>query len=109
LVEDLEISFTPTDNLREWLERNLKKAKELVGSSKTPCDKYDECECEYSTLPDPESSDFKLELSKTKFNTWFEALNDIGKEFMKFRRENKQSVFDTAVFGFLLYVVKVYL
>jgi hypothetical protein len=77
-----------------------KKAKELVGSSKTPCDKYGECECEYSTLPDPASSDFKLELSKTKFDTWFEALNDIGKEFMRFRRENKQSVFDTAVFGF---------
>jgi len=100
LPKDLEIFFTPTGDLYKWLVENLKKAKELVGSPKTPCDKYGECECEYSTLPDPASSDFKLEVSKKTFNTWYEALNDIGKEFMRFRRENKQSVFDTAVFGF---------
>jgi CRISPR-associated protein Cmr1 len=93
LVEDLEISFTPTDNLREWLIENIKNAKKLVGSSNTSCDKY-------SNLPYPKDGDIKLEISKTKFNTWYEALNDIGKEFMRFRRENKQSVFDTAVFGF---------
>jgi CRISPR-associated protein Cmr1 len=100
LVEDLEISFTPTGDLYKWLEKNLKRAKELVGPPKTPCDKYGECECEYSTLPDPASSDFKLEVSKKTFNTWFEALNDIGNRFMNFRIKNKQSVFDTAVFGF---------
>jgi len=110
LVEDLEISFTPTDNLREWLEKNLKRAKELVGPPKTPCDKYGECECEYSTLPDPTSGDFKLELSKTKFDAWFEALNDIGKEFMKFRKmkneqknkqnkQNEERILKIAVFG----------
>jgi CRISPR-associated protein Cmr1 len=93
LVEDLEISFTPTDNLREWLIENIKNAKKLVGSSNTSCDKY-------SNLPYPKNGDIKLEISKTKFNTWYEALNDIGKEFMKFRSENKQSVFDAAVFGF---------
>jgi len=87
LVEYLKISFTPTGDLYKWLVENLKKAKELVGSPKTPCDKY-------SNL-----SNVKLVLSKTKFNTWFEALDDIGKEFMRFRSENKQSVFDTAVFG----------
>jgi CRISPR-associated protein Cmr1 len=103
LVEDLEISFTPTDNLREWLIENIKNAKKLVGSSNTSCDKY-------SNLPYPKNGDIKLEISKTKFNTWFEALNDIGKEFMRFRkmkneRKNKQSkqneerVLDTAVFG----------
>ena len=100
LPKDLEIFFTPTGDLYKWLVENLKKAKELVGSPKTPCDKYGECECEYSTLPDPASSDFKLEVSKKTFNAWFEALNDIGKEFMRFRSENRQSVFDTAVFGF---------
>jgi len=110
LVENLKISFTPTHNLREWLEENLRKAKELVGSSKTSCDKYGKCECEYSTLPNPASSDFKLEISKAKFNTWFEALNDIGKEFMRFRKiknerkneQNKQNEEwfpDIAVFG----------
>jgi CRISPR-associated protein Cmr1 len=93
LVEDLKISFTPTDNLREWFKKNLKRAKELVRSSETPCDKY-------SNLPYPKNGDIKLEISKTKFNTWYEALNDIGKEFMKFRSENRQSVFDAAVFGF---------
>jgi CRISPR-associated protein Cmr1 len=93
LVEDLEISFTPTDNLREWLIENIKNAKKLVGSSNTSCDKY-------SNLPYPKNGDIKLEISETKFNTWYEALNDIGKEFMKFRSENRQSVFDAAVFGF---------
>jgi CRISPR-associated RAMP protein, Cmr1 family len=88
LVEDLKISFTPTDNLREWLIENIENAKKLVGSSNTSCDKY-------SNL-----SNVKLVLSRKEFDTWFEALNDIGKEFMIFRRENKQSVFDTAVFGF---------
>jgi CRISPR-associated protein Cmr1 len=103
LVEDLKISFTPTDNLREWFKKNLKRAKELVGSSETPCDKY-------SNLPYPKNGDIKLEISKTKFNTWYEALNDIGKEFMRFRkmkneRKNKQSkqneerVLKIAVFG----------
>ena len=97
LVEDLKISFTPTGDLYKWLVENLKKAKELVGSPKTPCDKYGECE--YSTVPDPGSSDFKLELSKTEFNTWFEALNDIGSKLMNFRVKNRHRVFDTAVFG----------
>jgi CRISPR-associated protein Cmr1 len=88
LPKDLEkISFTPTGDFCEWFVKNLKEAKHLVGSSKGSCDKY-------SNL-----SNVKLVLSKTEFNAWFEALNDIGKEFMRFRRENKQSVFDTAVFG----------
>jgi CRISPR-associated protein Cmr1 len=86
--KDLGISFIPTGYFDEWLVENLKRAKDLVGSSKTPCN-------EYSNL-----KNVKLVLSPREFNTWFEALNDIGKEFMKFRSENKQSVFDTAVFGF---------
>jgi CRISPR-associated protein Cmr1 len=92
LVEGLEISFTPTDNLREWLIENIKNAKRLVGYSETPCDKY-------SNLPYPKNGDIKLVLSPREFNTWFEALNDIGKEFMNFRIKNRQRVFDTAVFG----------
>jgi CRISPR-associated protein Cmr1 len=90
--KDLGISFIPTGDLYEWLLKNLEKAKDLVGSSKNLCDKY-------SNLPSPGSSDFKLEISKTKFNTWYEALNDIGNRFMNFRIKNKQRIFDTAVFG----------
>jgi hypothetical protein len=87
-LEDLEkISFIPTSDFCEWFVKNLKEAKHLVGSSKGSCDKY-------SNL-----SNVKLVLSKTKFNTWYEALNDIGKKFMNFRIENRQRVFDTAVFG----------
>jgi len=90
LVEDLKISFTPTDNLREWLIENIKNAKKLVGSSNTSCDKY-------SNLPYPKN--VKLVLSPREFNTWVEALNDIGNRFMNFRIKNRQRVFDTAVFG----------
>jgi len=85
--KDLGISFTPTGDLYEWLSKNLEKAKDLVGSSKTPCN-------EYSNL-----KNVKLVLSPREFNTWVEALNDIGNRFMNFRIKNRQRVFDTAVFG----------
>jgi CRISPR-associated protein Cmr1 len=85
--KDLGISLIPTGYFDEWLVENLKRAKDLVGSSKTPCN-------EYSNL-----RNVKLVLSPREFNTWIEALNDIGNRFMNFRVKNKQRVFDTAVFG----------
>jgi CRISPR-associated protein Cmr1 len=85
--KDLGISFIPTGYFDEWLVENLKRAKDLVGSSKTPCN-------EYSNL-----KNVKLVLSPREFNTWVEALNDIGNRFMNFRVKNRQRVFDTAVFG----------
>jgi len=85
--KDLGISFIPTGYFDEWLVENLKRAKDLVGCSKTPCN-------EYSNL-----KNVKLVLSPREFNTWFEALNDIGNRFMNFRIKNRQRVFDTAVFG----------
>ena len=108
LVEDLKISFTPTDDFHGWLKENLKRAKELVGPPKTPCGKYGE----YSTIPDPRNIDFNsvLILSQKEFNNWIEALNDIGNEFMKFRKiknerkdeqnkRNEEWVLKIAVFG----------
>jgi CRISPR-associated protein Cmr1 len=85
--KDLGISFIPTSYFDEWLVENLKRAKDLVGYSKTPCN-------EYSNL-----KNVKLVLSPKEFKTWFEALNDIGNRFMNFRVKNRQRVFDTAVFG----------
>jgi CRISPR-associated protein Cmr1 len=85
--KDLGISFIPTGYFDEWLVENLKRAKDLVGSSKTPCN-------EYSNL-----KNVKLVLSPIEFNTWVEALNYIGKRFMNFRLKNKQKVLDIAVFG----------
>jgi CRISPR-associated protein Cmr1 len=85
--KDLGISFIPTGYFDEWLVENLKRAKDLVGYSKTPCN-------EYSNL-----KNVKLVLSPREFNTWDEALNDIGNRFMNFRVKNRQRVFDTAVFG----------
>lgn len=85
--KDLGISFIPTGYFDEWLVENLKRAKDLVGSSKTPCN-------EYSNL-----KNVKLVLSPREFNNWIEALNDIGNRFMNFRVKNRQKVFDTAVFG----------
>jgi CRISPR-associated protein Cmr1 len=85
--KDLGISFIPTGYFDEWLVENIKRAKDLVGPSKTPCN-------EYSNL-----KNVKLVLSPIEFNTWVEALNDIGNRFMNFRIKNRQRVFDTAVFG----------
>jgi len=85
--KDLGISFIPTGYFDEWLVENLKRARDLVGYSKTPCN-------EYSNL-----KNVNLVLSPREFNTWVEALNDIGNRFMNFRVKNRQRVFDTAVFG----------
>lgn len=85
--KDFGISFIPTGYFDEWLVENLKRAKDLVGSSKTLCN-------EYSNL-----KNVKLVLSPREFNNWIEALNDIGNRFMNFRVKNRQRVFDTAVFG----------
>jgi len=85
--KDLQISFTPKAYFGEWLVENLKKAKELVGSSKTPCS-------EYSNL-----SNIKIVLSPKEFNTWIEALNDIGNRFMNLRVKNRKKIFETASFG----------
>jgi len=96
--KDLGISFIPTGYFDEWLVENLKRAKDLVGCSKTPCN-------EYSNL-----KNVKLVLSPREFNTWFEALNDIGNRFMKFRKiknerkneqnkRNEEFAIDIAVFG----------
>jgi CRISPR-associated protein Cmr1 len=85
--KDLGISLIPTGYFDEWLVENLKRAKDLVGSSKTPCN-------EYSNL-----KNVKLVLSPREFNTWVEALNDIGNRFMNFRSKSKRRVFDTAIFG----------
>jgi CRISPR-associated RAMP protein, Cmr1 family len=85
--KDFGISFIPTGYFDEWLVENLRRAKDLVGSSKTPCN-------EYSNL-----KNVKLALSPREFNTWVEALNDIGNRFMNFRVKNRQRVFDTAAFG----------
>lgn len=85
--KDFGISFIPTGYFDEWLVENLKRAKDLVGSSKTLCN-------EYSNL-----KNVRLVLSPREFNNWIEALNDIGNRFMNFRVKNRQRVFDTAVFG----------
>jgi CRISPR-associated protein Cmr1 len=85
--KDLGISFIPTSYFDEWLVENLKRAKDLVGYSKTPCNEYSN------------PKNVKLVLSPREFNTWIEALNDIGNRFMNFRVKNRQRVFDTAVFG----------
>jgi CRISPR-associated RAMP protein, Cmr1 family len=85
--KDFGISFIPTGYFDEWFVENLKRAKDLVGSSKTLCN-------EYSNL-----KNVKLVLSPREFNNWIEALNDIGNRFMNFRVKNRQRVFDTAVFG----------
>jgi len=38
-------------------------------------------------------------VSKVKFKSWIEALNDIGKSFMDYRSRNKDRIFDMGAFG----------
>ena len=38
-------------------------------------------------------------VSKAKFKSWIEALNDIGKSFMEYRSRNKRRIFEMGAFG----------
>ncbi len=81
------LSFEPKGELSEWLSENLRRAVELVGGGKDFCSAY-------SNL-----SFCKLLVSKESFNSWIEALNQIGKEMMDFRRVHKSRVFEMGAFG----------
>ncbi len=81
------LSFEPEEKLGKWLSENLKKAIDLVDGGKDFC-------AEYSNL-----SFSRIIISNQEFNSWREALNSVGKEFMDFRHSNKSNVFEMSAFG----------
>lgn len=86
--ETYGLSFLPKDDIANWLKGNLKTCFELIGSKpKNLCHAY------------PNLSINRVVVSNNNFNTWIEALNNIGNKFKEFRNKNKGKIFETAAFG----------
>ncbi len=73
--------------LANWIINNFKKAKTLITN-------YNSWAFSYSNL-----CFSRFVISENSFNSWKEALNDIGKQYLDFRIQHKNKIFDSAVFG----------
>jgi CRISPR-associated protein Cmr1 len=76
-----------SDEIANWIIQNFQNAKKLIKSNNTWA-------FSYSNL-----SFSRFIISKNSFNSWQEALNNIGKIYLDFRKSHKNQIFDTAVFG----------
>lgn len=88
-VEDVngktyELSFKPqgenSKEMSQWIIENTKKARILVEKTDAQCSSY-------SNL-----STAEFIISKNSFKTWEEALKDVGKIYMDFRRPRKKEI-----------------
>lgn len=73
--------------LAEWIINNFRKAKTLITD-------YNSWAFSYSNL-----CFSRFIISENSFNSWKEALNDIGKQYLEFKTEHRDKIFDSAVFG----------
>ncbi|WP_353686784.1 type III-B CRISPR module RAMP protein Cmr1 [Thermodesulfovibrio sp. 3462-1] len=91
--ETYGINFIPkgssSDEIFNWLKGNLHKCFEIVRGG-LPSNFVSE----YSNL-----SFSRIIISNQLFPNWKDALNNIGKIYLDFRKEHKSNVLDTAVFG----------
>lgn len=90
--ESLDIDFIPkgknSSEIFNWINENLKKCFELTKSEPS------NFISDYSTL-----SFSRIMISKNSFNSWIDALNDIGQNYANFRKNHKRDVFGVACFG----------
>lgn len=98
VVENIEgdtfgLDFVPkgenNETLFNWLKSNLDKCFLMInnGMVKNFCAKYTNL------------SFSRIIISNQEFEDWKGALNDIGREYAKFRENHRAKIFDTAVFG----------
>jgi len=94
VVEDIsgndvtDINFIPNDqNIVSWYKNNFDKCVNLIG-------KNDSFVYPYSNL-----SISRILVSNSKFDTWFDALNDLGTNYHDFRYCNRKKTFDVGSFG----------
>ncbi|MDI3478000.1 MAG: CRISPR-associated protein Cmr1 [Thermoanaerobacterium sp.] len=86
--ETFGINFIPKGkDLETWIKENLNAIKSITGETKDFC-------YAYSNL-----SFARMILSKKSFNTWYEALNEIGVVYKKFRENYRNKIFELGSFG----------
>ncbi len=76
-----------SDEIGNWIVKNFEIAKRFINSNNAWAFSYTNL-C-FS----------RFIISKNSFNSWKEALNDIGMIYSNFRKKRKNQIFDTAVFG----------
>ncbi len=77
-----------SDQLADWIKRNFSRVQKIISANKNNF-------CfSYSNL-----SFSRFIISDKGYDSWIEALNEVGKRFMEFRKKHKKEIFDTAVFG----------
>ncbi|MGC9101199.1 MAG: type III-B CRISPR module RAMP protein Cmr1 [Caldisericum sp.] len=87
------IDFIPKgnnpDEIFKWLKENIDNCFKIIRNG-IPSNFVSD----YSNL-----SFSRIIISNQSFHNWKDALNDIGKIYLDFRKEHKSNVLDTAVFG----------
>ncbi len=76
-----------SDEIGNWIVKNFENAKRIINSNNAWA-------FSYSNL-----SFSRFIISEKTFDSWQEALNDIGMIYSDFRKKRKNQIFDTAVFG----------
>ena len=89
-IDYINLNFNPNEHLDKWLRDNLRKAISIVGGYKDP----------KASLDYPSLYGSRILVSESSSKTWEEALNDVGKIYMDYRRNNRHRIFDMACFGF---------
>jgi len=91
---DFDLDFIVKGNtpqeVANWVIGNFKKVCKMITGDEKP----ENFAVSYSNL-----SFSRFIISKKNFDSWIDALNDIGKIFMNFRTTHKKEIFDSAVFG----------
>jgi len=93
LIKSIGLEFTlqgkNSTEVANYILKNFQRAKEIINEKKNTF-----FVSEYSNL-----SIARFIISKNKFNSWKDALNDIGNVFMSFRNKHRSKVFEVACFG----------
>jgi CRISPR-associated protein Cmr1 len=92
IVDDTGLNFFIEGNFESTsreLKTNLEKAKKIINEGSQT-----QFVSEYSNL-----SIARFIISKEGFNSWKDALNSVGEEFLEFRNKHKSYIFETGAFG----------
>lgn len=91
----INIEFNPNlnelENIKDWMEKQLKNIKNLLNIN------YNN-----SNLNNPKYFSLynsNIYILNKSYDTWKDAINDIGKIYQEYRNKNKKQVYKMAIFG----------
>jgi len=88
---DFILNKTYPEEILHWFNKNIETAVKIVNNGKKPQDLV----TKYSNLIRS-----RMIISEKKFNSWKDALNEIGKIYENYRFNHRRDYLDVAVFGF---------